>query len=103
VRGIAVGRYDGTTKAYANLDLRLRVLVTGMFVPVLTFFADAGVSDSRRLDHTLDLADVLYTTGVNVSAIVANVAEVGYRVSYAFNEPDLERRWGHDVTFAAHF
>ena len=103
VRGIAVGRYDGTTKAYANLGLRLRFLVTGVFVPVLTFFADAGVSDYRRLDHTLALADVLYTTGANVSAIVANGAEVGYRVSYALNEPDLELRWGYDVTFAAHF
>jgi hypothetical protein len=103
VRGLAIGRFDGTTKAYANLDARLRVPITSLFVPVLTVFLDAGVSDYRRLDHVLDLADTLYTTGINLSANIAGIAQIGYTLSYAFNEPDPRRRLGHGLSLDAQF
>ena len=103
VRGVASGRFDGTTKLYANVDVRFRFPIHPQFVPTATLFFDGGVSDYRRLDHQLDPADALYSVGVNVSADIAGAADIGYLVAYALTEPDVDRRLSHGVTFGAHF
>jgi hypothetical protein len=103
VRGIAAGRFDGTTKLYGNLEARLRFPISSLIVPLATLFFDSGVSDYRGLDHAVSASDILYTAGINLAADVARVAQIGYMLSYAFNEPDLTRRFGYGVTLSAHF
>ena len=103
LRGVASGRFDGTAKLYANVDVRFRVPINPQFVPTAILFFDGGVSDYRRLDHRLDPADALYSVGVNVAANIAGVAEIGYLVAYALTEPDEGRRLSHGLTFGAHF
>jgi hypothetical protein len=103
LRGIAEGRFDGTAKLYQNLDLRFRFPISPYFVPAATLFFDCGVSDYRGLDHTIEASDILYSAGVNLTANVARNAQIGYVLSYAWNEPDPERRFSYGVTLEAHF
>ena len=103
VRGLSNGRFDGTTKAYANLDIRMRIPINAYISPLITVFLDSGVSDYLQLDHTLELSNALYTAGIDFAAEIAGVSQIGYSISYAFNEPDLSRRLAHTFTVGAHF
>ncbi len=102
VRGLASGRFDGTTKLYLNNDLRLHLPVHDLFSPAVTVFFDAGVADYKQLDHRIGVVDLLYTTGIQIALSVAGT-EVGYRAACALNEPDPQRRFSHGITFGAHF
>ena len=103
VRGLAIGRFDGTTKLYTNFDVRVRFPVYALVYPVVTVFFDTGVSDYSTLDRRLHYADFLYTTGSSIALRIAEIAEIGYAIAYAFNEPDTERRLRHWVTLSSHF
>ena len=103
VRGLGSGRFDGTTKLFANLDIRLRIPINAYISPVITVFLDGGLSDYHELDHALDISEALYTAGIDFAAEIAGIAQIGYSVSYAFNETDPDRKFAHALTTGAHF